>query len=193
MVYKNWYDIFISPLLSGLTRRVVAQIEQGANVLEVGCGTGELASALMRKGINSYVGVDLNSKMINAAKGKIDHPNFEFIADDFLNIYVGSKFDYAILPMIIHSIDKQLALDLLAKACTVANKIVIADYLVPQPRNYKGILVLLIERLAGLEHFRNFQRFKIMGGAQYYASNISSNIIHRTDYEVFSVFVLNER
>jgi 16S rRNA A1518/A1519 N6-dimethyltransferase RsmA/KsgA/DIM1 with predicted DNA glycosylase/AP lyase activity len=191
MVYKNWYDILISPLLSGLTRRVVAQIEHGANVLEVGCGTGELASALLQKGINSYVGVDLNSKMIKAARGKVDHPNFEFIADDFLNIQVGSKFDYAIFPMIIHSIDKQLAIALLTKACSVARVIIIADYLVPQPRNYKGMLVLLIERLAGVEHFRNFQRFKVMGGAKYYASNIPSHIIHRAEYEVFNILSLS--
>lgn len=190
-MYKNWYDIVISPLLSGLTSRVVETIEQGANVLEVGCGTGELASTLMRKGVNSYVGVDVNPKMIKVARAKIDHPNFEFIADDFLNIQVGSKFDYAIFPMIIHSIDKQLAIALLTKACSVARVIIIADYLVPQPRNYKGMLVLLIERLAGVEHFTNFQRFKVMGGARYYASYIPSHIIHRADYEVFNILSLS--
>lgn len=190
-MYKNWYDIVISPLLSGLTSRVVETIGQGANVLEVGCGTGELASALMRKGVNSYVGVDVNPKKIKVARAKIDHPNFEFIADDFLNIQVGSKFDYAIFPMIIHSIDKQLAIALLTKACSVARVIIIADYLVPQPRNYKGMLVLLIERLAGVEHFTNFQRFKVMGGARYYASYIPSHIIHRADYEVFNVLSLS--
>lgn len=190
-MYKNWYDIVISPLLSGLTSRVVETIGQGANVLEVGCGTGELASTLMRKGVNSYVGVDVNPKMIKVARAKIDHPNFEFIADDFLNIQVGSKFDYAIFPMIIHSIDKQLAIALLTKACSVARVIIIADYLVPQPRNYKGMLVLLIERLAGVEHFTNFQRFKVMGGARYYASYIPSHIIHRADYEVFNVLSLS--
>ncbi len=189
MVYKNWYDIFISPLLSGLTNRVAAQIEVGVNVLEVGCGTGELASALRIKGVESYLGVDLSSSMIKAASSKVTHPNFKFIADDFLNINFDSRFDYAVLPMIIHSVNPPLAEQLIEKAFALAKYVVFADYIVPQPKNYKGLLVSVIERLAGKEHCNNFKCFKKLGGCDYYILKSGHRIIETHNYEVFRIIV----
>ncbi|NHB69720.1 class I SAM-dependent methyltransferase [Perlabentimonas gracilis] len=189
MAYKNWYDILISPLLSGLTKRIALQIEEGANLLEVGCGTGELASALHYKGVKSYLGVDLTPKMIEAARGKVAHPNFTFIADDFLIININSQFNYAVFSMIIHSVDEELANRLICKAKALSSMIVFADYLVPQPKGFKGFLVKLIERLAGKEHYTNFTYFKSLGGIDHFVRTNKLTIVKQLDYEVFRIVV----
>ena len=41
----------------------------------------------------------------------------------------------------------------------IAKKIIIADFVAPQPKNLWGISNILSERLAGIEHYRNFKSF----------------------------------
>lgn len=192
MIYKHWYDIVISPLLSGLTKRVAAQIPEGTSVLEVGCGTGELASTLKQKRLTTYVGVDLNSTMIKVARSK-EHPlHFNFIANDFLSIHLNKEFDYAIFPMVIHSVNPILAKQLIEKAFALSKYVVFADYIVPQPKNLKGLLVSIIERLAGKEHFNNFKCFKKLGGCEYYIENTGHCVMDTHNYEVFRIIVVSK-
>jgi ubiquinone/menaquinone biosynthesis C-methylase UbiE len=178
-------------LLKGLRRTTLTHIEENSSILEVGCGTGEFAKDLISKNITNYIGVDISEDAIMVAKSKVSNPNFRFIASDFLEIEIEEKFDYAIFPMIIHSIPVELALELLTKASKVSNKIIIADYLVPQPKNYKSFLVKLIERIAGKEHFGNFSNFKKINGAHFFKEKLGFEEIVKTDYEVFLVLKMN--
>ena len=41
----------------------------------------------------------------------------------------------------------------------IAKKIIIADYIAPQPMNLWGISNILSERLAGIDHYRNYRSF----------------------------------
>ena len=187
----NGYDLLISPLLKGLRRTMLSKIEENSSVLEVGCGTGEFANDLIKKKLSNYIGVDISEEVIEVAKSKVNHPNFKFIATDFLEVEIDTKFDYAIFPMIIHSIPIALALELIAKASKVAHKIIIADYLVPQPKNYKALLVKFIERMAGKEHFGNFTKFKKNNGAHFFKEELGFTEIEKTEYEVFFVLKMN--
>ncbi len=187
----NGYDLLISPLLKGLRRTMLANIENNSSVLEVGCGTGEFAKDLIQKNLTNYLGVDISEQAIEVANSKVNHPNFKFIATDFLKVDIDTKFDYAIFPMIIHSIPIGLALELIAKASKVADKIIIADYLVPQPKNYKALLVKFIERMAGKEHFWNFTKFKKINGAHFFKDKLGLIEIEKTEYEVFFVIKMN--
>jgi ubiquinone/menaquinone biosynthesis C-methylase UbiE len=187
----NGYDILISPLLKGLRSTILMHIDEDSSILEVGCGTGEFAKDLINKNISNYIGVDISEEAITIAKSKVSNPNFRFIASDFLEVEIDEKFDYAIFPMIIHSIPVELALKLLTKASKVASKIIIADYLVPQPKNYKSLLVKLIERIAGKEHFGNFTNFKKINGAHFFKEELGFKEIVKTDYEVFFVLKMN--
>ena len=170
---------------------MLSKIEENSSVLEVGCGTGEFANDLIKKKLSNYIGVDISEEVIEVAKSKVNHPNFKFIATDFLEVEIDTKFDYAIFPMIIHSIPIALALELIAKASKVAHKIIIADYLVPQPKNYKALLVKFIERMAGKEHFGNFTKFKKNNGAHFFKEELGFTEIEKTEYEVFFVLKMN--
>jgi SAM-dependent methyltransferase len=183
----NWYDLLISPLLNGLQNNILSLINSNISVLEVGCGTGELAKAVYEKGVNKYLGVDLNPEMIKIASGKVISKNFQFVAADFLDLKINEKFDYAIFPMIIHSISTELANKLLEKASLFADQIIIADYVVPQPKNFKALIVHTIEWLAGSEHFTNFKAFKKTNGLYRFYEHPSSVIVSDSIYEVFHI------
>lgn len=189
MQYLNWYDIFISPLLKGLQKSILSQIDEGDSVLEVGCGTGQLAKALYQKGVNKYIGVDLNPDVIKIASRKVISKSFEFIAADFLDLRLNRKYDLAIFPMIIHSIPQELGENLIKKASKFANKIIVADYLVPQPKNYKALIVRIIEWLAGKEHFSSFKHYKDFNSIRSIAENIGLIELQKIDYEVFQISI----
>ena len=65
------YDRAMDVASSGRTRRmkraVVAAVESGSHVLEIGCGSGELAALLVRAGC-TVEGFDRNRAMVAAAR-----------------------------------------------------------------------------------------------------------------------------
>lgn len=187
----NGYDLLISPLLKGLRKRIFDEISENSSVLEVGCGTGEFAHDLLKKNLTNYLGVDISEDVIEIAKSKVDDPNFSFICADFLTFDIDARFDYAIFPMIIHSIPIGLSLELLAKASKIVKKVIIADYLVPQPKNYKALLVKFIERMAGKEHFRNFTKYKSINGAHFFKDQLNLKATNQIPYEVFFIISLD--
>lgn len=94
-------------------------------ILELGCGKGDLLSALKP---SKGVGVDFSSEMIAVAKDR--HPNLQFIeadAHDFELSDVG--FDYIILSDVINDLwDVQQMLEHLAKYCTPTTRIIFNFY-----------------------------------------------------------------
>lgn len=184
------YDLIISPLLKSIRKNIVIILPDHVSIIEIGCGTGKLAQELNAKIKTSYLGIDLSESMILRAKSKNLDSKYEFRNRDFLKVQLTQKFDYAIFPMIIHSIDKKVALQLLNKASLIAKQIIIADYQIPQPKNYKGWLVAFIERLAGKDHYTSFQDFKNICGIEYYKDQINLKEIERIDSDVFQVVKL---
>src|SRR3954470_5945344 len=46
-------------------------------VLEIGCGTGQLAAFLLDQGIDSYVGIDFSAKAVEYARGNAPRGRFD--------------------------------------------------------------------------------------------------------------------
>lgn len=101
-------------------------IPEGARVLDIGCGTGDLLSALKP---SFGVGIDLGQSMVDAARAK--HPDLDFrVGDgedaDFLSSLPG-PFDVIILSDTIGLFDDiETALTQLHSLCTAETRIVIA-------------------------------------------------------------------
>ncbi|MBI4649509.1 MAG: glycosyltransferase [Bacteroidia bacterium] len=99
-------------------------IPKHSNVIEIGCGTGELLNHIKP----SYaMGIDFSEKMINIAKQK--YPQHTFLVNDAENITINKKFDYIIVSDLLTSLwDVQKAFADLRKICHRNTKIVISTY-----------------------------------------------------------------
>jgi ubiquinone/menaquinone biosynthesis C-methylase UbiE len=96
-------------------------IPEGAKVLEIGCGTGDLLNSLKPL---SGVGIDISGEMISLAKSKF--PHLEFHQMDAENITLSETFDYVILSDTLGLLeDIQRAFKELTKVITPESRIII--------------------------------------------------------------------
>jgi len=95
-------------------------IPQGARVLEVGCGKGDLLAALQPA---SGMGVDFSAKMIAAARER--HPDLTFVCADAQSLKMQETFDYIILSDLLNDVwDVQELLVRLKPACHGETRII---------------------------------------------------------------------
>jgi 2-polyprenyl-3-methyl-5-hydroxy-6-metoxy-1,4-benzoquinol methylase len=81
---------------------------KGKTVLDVGCGTGETAYYIAKKGARRVVGLDYSSAAIATARTAYQHSNLFFEKKDVKNIR--EKFDVIITMGTLEHIDNPLAL-----------------------------------------------------------------------------------
>ena len=70
-----------------LVADIEAQIDKGATILEIGCGSGQVYGAMSRQGFatpESYIGGDISKKMLEIAKSR--YPKTQFVTLDILNL-----------------------------------------------------------------------------------------------------------
>ena len=99
-------------------------IPEGASVLEIGCGTGDLLHAL-RPGRG--LGIDLSPRMVEIARGK--YPDLEFTVGDVEALDIEERFDYVLLSDLVgHLDDVWLAFRNLHRVCRPSTRIVVTYY-----------------------------------------------------------------
>jgi SAM-dependent methyltransferase len=104
-------------------------VSEGAKVLELGCGTGQLLGALNP---SHGVGVDLSANMISRAQKK--YPDLEFIHGDiedktFINSLIGGPFDFIILSDTIGYLDDcEKAFENIQSLCNENTRLIISYY-----------------------------------------------------------------
>lgn len=172
---KHWYDgkiyeAFIAPHQDELYKLIRDLIPLNSKVLDVGCGTGRM-DFLLAQGSAKVVGIDLSSKNIKTAKEILRTKNFdniEFVHGSIMDIkkYTDELFDIAIITYVLHEMDPEERIETLRMLKTVTQKIIIADYKVPVPKDLSGISAKIIEFLAGKNHFTNYRNFVKNGGLQ---------------------------
>lgn len=101
---------------------------EGARVLDLGCGIGNLLAALKP---SRAVGIDLSPKMIEVARA--EHPDYEFhvgdIEDPAVLDAIGGPFDVIVLSDTIGALeDIGTALAALHRLCTRETRIVVSYY-----------------------------------------------------------------
>jgi len=170
---KHWYDgLFYDKLIAPNQDRLFSEIkkiiEPGSTVVDVGCGTGRFSFNLAEH-CKSIVGVDLSSKNISVAKSNLkssNATNIRFVHGNAVDLQkqTNEKFDYAVTTYVIHEMDKEDRIEILNEMKEVANKIIIGDYIVPTPSTFMGKVNVIVEYLAGTEHYNNFKSFVKSGG-----------------------------
>jgi len=97
---------------------------EGSNILEIGCGRGDLLASLNP---SRGVGVDFSGETVKIAKER--HPNLTFIQADALDLALDEDFDYIILSDILNDLwDVQRALQNVRKLCSPHTRVVINLY-----------------------------------------------------------------
>jgi SAM-dependent methyltransferase len=99
-------------------------IPPGMRVLEVGCGRGDLLSALRP----SYgVGVDFCPAMLEVARKR--HPGIRFVEADVHEFDLGEKFDYIVCSDLLNDVwDVQQVLERIALHCHPGTKLILNAY-----------------------------------------------------------------
>ncbi|MGE5430182.1 MAG: class I SAM-dependent methyltransferase [Syntrophomonadaceae bacterium] len=167
--YDGWfYDRFIAKHQDELFHQIIEVIEPDKNVIDVGCGTGRFSFLAAHK-CRSVLGIDLSERNIQRAQhtlserpeGKISfmHKSVSEVISE-----AHGHFDYAVLTFVIHEVDESERIKLLNEIFLFADKIIIGDYLVPQPHGLIRRVNQAVEFLAGKEHYDNFKNFAAGGG-----------------------------
>lgn len=91
----------------------------GKNVLDIGCGVGNLTKYIYDKG---YIidGIDLSKEMLNIAKTK--YPNINFYNMDMMNIILDKKYDGIMLAYSLFHLTKEEVIEVLPKYYDLLNK-----------------------------------------------------------------------
>lgn len=112
---KNWY--YYSSIKSYISRIV----PEGASVLEVGCGTGQILDSLKP---SRGVGIDISGEMIKLASQKF--PQHTFIHSPIEDLSINEKFDYIIMVDVVdHVYDVMSVFENLSRFCKPTTQIIL--------------------------------------------------------------------
>jgi len=183
---NHWYDgifyeKFIAPNQDKLFAQIKNLIEPGTKVIDVGCGTGRLSFTVFDK-CESVLGIDLSKRNINRANlllSKNPQTNLSFKHTSVSELISNAEyhFEYAVLTYVIHEVNPDERIPLLKEISKIADKIIIGDYLVPQPKGFWRLLNEVVEFAAGKEHYRNYKNFVTNGGIKGIAETAGLKII----------------
>jgi ubiquinone/menaquinone biosynthesis C-methylase UbiE len=103
-------------------------VPEGASVLEIGCGTGDLLAALRP---HEGVGLDLSAKLIARARAK--HPELELLVGDAEKLdhpaLDGRTFDFVVLSDVVGQLsDVWAAFRALRRVCSPRTRVVVTYY-----------------------------------------------------------------
>lgn len=142
-------DAFFAARLNGYDRHMMTEIEgaeefypytasllpmeHGANVLDLGCGTGlELESYFILNSEAAIVGIDLSADMLAALKRKFADREIELICASYFDVsFKANRFDAAVSVESLHHFTAAQKLDLykkLSAALTGDGYFVLTDY-----------------------------------------------------------------
>jgi SAM-dependent methyltransferase len=161
----------IDPLTSEVQDFVAEQVEPGARVVEVGCGTGRLALRLAQQAAE-VVGLELSPAMVAYANRRLAEaaaPNVTFVLGDaaaYLASQPDGAFDTATMAFVLHEMPAEARGRVLRESARVARRVICVEFMVPMPRSARGLLYRGLEVAAGPEHFRGFRDFGKRGGTR---------------------------
>src|SRR5688572_9640916 len=108
--YDRWsahYDHNANPMVSatGWSLATWPLDVAGARVLELGCGTGRHAAAVLAAGARSYTGVDGSAGMLEVARTAVAHPRCTWVLASLDAVPpLGEPFDAALIVLVLEHI-----------------------------------------------------------------------------------------
>jgi len=182
MNFKAWFKSKTADkALSPIRDIVIGLIDPGSNLLEVGCGTGDLLYRASGK-ISEGLGVDLDQSMVdfaNARKKRDKTQNISFINANIITsaILSGKIFDVSTSTLCLHEMGENEAISTLIAMSQHSSKIIIADFSKPNT-SWDKISIELDEFISG--HYGMFKHYQKCGGTPYLSDLAGLEIISET-------------
>ncbi len=70
-----------------------AEVSAGKDILDVGCGTGNLIPDYLKRNVSSVTAIDISPRMAEIAREKFDHPNVTVLCGDAEKMITEKLFD----------------------------------------------------------------------------------------------------
>ncbi len=181
-IYDGWiYRTFIDPSLAGIRRRIATLVPEDSTVIDVGCGTGDQLLHIAHE-IKSGVGVELSETMVNTSQRQAEHRgigNCEFALLDATDLsrWEDRSFDLAMSSMVIHEMPVEKRIPVLLEIKRLGKRVILADWIYPQPSTWKNIGTHILERMAGRTHYSGFQSFMRAGGMPVLLEEVGLEIV----------------
>ncbi|MFW5799595.1 MAG: class I SAM-dependent methyltransferase [Spirochaetota bacterium] len=187
------YEKFIDPFTVEIRNSIMEFIKEDSKVIDIACGTGALVFELAKK--SRYVmGFDLSEDSIAYnlfKKDKYNIDNVDFLQGDAtkLSELVGTRFDYATISLALHEHPVEKRDIIIRELGEIADKIIVADFTSPKPKNFWSGLVSTVEFFSGKEHFTNQLNFIKTGGIEQLLNKNGYTIEkqERKNSEVFNI------
>jgi len=167
--YDGWfYDRFIAPNQDRLFSQIKNIIEPDKNIIDIGCGTGRFEFFIADK-CKSVFGLDISQRNIeranlNLQKNQVNNISFNHKSIEEIKAEGKLYFEYAVMTYVIHEVDETERVKLLNDISSIADKVIIGEYLVPRTSGIWNTLNEVVEFAAGKEHYHNFKSFVKNGG-----------------------------
>lgn len=189
------YDWLIEPLVKGLRRKITDIVMRSGlfPILDICCGTGTQLH-LLKSGKEVLIGLDLSLPALKYALHK--YPAIPFICADAENIpFKGTSFKGIIISFASHDKSSQVRDDIINEAKRLLKpegRIVLVDFENPWSRRSRigSVLVYLIERSGGGEHFRNNRQFLREGGLRSFVKKHDLIEVERHDVELGALAIV---
>jgi len=155
-------DKYLSPIREQICDLVAPESE----VLEIGCGNGDLLFRLSPK-VKYALGMDIDESLIdyaNERKHLEGSENLDFQVADAVQEDLGqSTYDYAIVSLVLHVIKPEEAKLLVHKLIGIADQMIICGFCAPTNR-WQRLLLWMDQRFSG--HYANFKAYQTHGYMQ---------------------------
>lgn len=89
---------------------IAERLEDSASVLEIGCGSGQLASLLIDRGLRDYVGFDFSPVAIELARKRLPQANLQVADARTTSLLEETTYDVALATEVLEHLDDDLAL-----------------------------------------------------------------------------------
>jgi len=144
LVYDRAYanGNFFSIPSKEISDTILSSVEWGGkNVLEVGCGCGEMAHRITCSGANSILAIDYSLVGIKKAKLKFTQNNLLFRCKDLETVH--GKFDVVVAQEVLEHVDDPFTV--LKKFCGMADTVIVScpNFLNPRGFVWMALAVLL--------------------------------------------------
>ncbi len=168
----GWYDTLLEPLLASAKARgrEMYAPPAGGLVVDVGCGTGAQL-ARYRGGEWRLAGVDPSPEMVAQARRALGGDAEIHLADASRMPFAGGSVDLVLCSMALHEMagdTRRAVLREIRRVLRADGALLVLDYragprTTPRSRLLFGGIVV-VERLAGRDHYRHFRQFMAAGG-----------------------------